>query len=108
MANPFAAGKREFAFCDVCGFRCDLKALRKLVVKTKVTETKACSACWVPDQPQLLVGMTPVIDPQGLREPRPDTSQAASRALLVPVTNVTYRGHTWVNMSVGSVVVTTV
>jgi len=37
-----------------------------------------CPQCWDPDQPQLLLGMTPVDDPQGLRNPRPDRSYQAS------------------------------
>jgi hypothetical protein len=74
MANQFSSGKRAIAECDVCGFRFKLTELKKLVVKNKVTEIKACSACWVPDQPQLQLGLYPVNDPQALREPRPDLS----------------------------------
>lgn len=33
-----------------------------------------CPTCWEPDQPQLQLGMYPVDDPQGVREPRPDNS----------------------------------
>ena len=36
------------------------------------------SECWDPDQPQLQLGMYPVDDPQGLRNPRPDRSYVAS------------------------------
>lgn len=74
MANRFANGARAFGFCDVCGFRYNLKELKNLVVKTKQTQIKACKACWVPDQPQLLLGMTPIADPQAIRDPRPDTN----------------------------------
>lgn len=74
MPNRFASGKRAIAECDVCGQRYKLKQLRKLVIKTKVTNILACPECWNPDHPQLQLGMYPVDDPQALRNPRPDTS----------------------------------
>jgi len=74
MANRFANGRKAFGFCDVCGFRFDLKKLKNLVVKTKQTQIKACQQCWTPDQPQLQLGMYPIADPQAIRDPRPDTN----------------------------------
>jgi len=74
MANRFASGKIAIAECDQCGFRYKLKELKKLVVKTKIVNIKVCPQCWVPDQPQLQLGMYPVSDPQALREPRKDLS----------------------------------
>ena len=74
MANRFANGRKAFGFCDLCGFRFDLKKLKNLVVKTKRTEIRACPACWVPDHPQLLLGTFPISDPQAIRDPRPDTN----------------------------------
>lgn len=74
MSNRFANGRKAFGFCDVCGFRFDLKRLKNLVVKTKQTQIKACPQCWTPDQPQLQLGMYPVADPQAIRDPRPDTN----------------------------------
>jgi hypothetical protein len=74
MANRFASGKIAIAECDQCGFRYKLKDLKKLVVKTKLINLKVCPQCWVPDQPQLQLGMYPVEDPQALREPRKDLS----------------------------------
>jgi hypothetical protein len=74
MANRFANGAKAFGFCDLCGFRFDLKKLKNLVVKTKQTQIKACPQCWTPDQPQLQLGMYPISDPQAIREPRPDTN----------------------------------
>jgi len=74
MPNQFASGRFAIAECDVCGFRYKLKELKPLVVKTKNTNILACPTCWVPDQPQLQLGMYPVNDPQALRNPRPDTS----------------------------------
>ena len=74
MSNRFANGRKAFGFCDLCGFRFDLKRLKNLVVKTKQTEIKACPQCWTPDQPQLQLGMYPISDPQAIRNPRPDTN----------------------------------
>jgi len=75
MAGPkYASGKYSIAECDICGQRYMLKQLRKLTVKTKLVNIKACPECWNPDQPQLQLGMYPVYDPQAVREPRPDVS----------------------------------
>jgi hypothetical protein len=76
--QPWALGKRAFGFCDICGFRYDLKRLRALTVKLKITNLLACPSCWTPDQPQLQVGMRKVVDPQALRHPRPDNSYRAA------------------------------
>jgi hypothetical protein len=74
MGNRFASGKWAISQCDRCDFRYPLKDLRKLVIKTKNINMLVCPTCWDPDQPQLQLGMYPVDDPQGLRDPRPDRS----------------------------------
>jgi hypothetical protein len=74
MPSKFALGKHAFGFCDYCGFRYPLKALKPLVIKTKPTNILVCVSCWTPDQPQLQLGMYPVNDPQALRNPRPDNT----------------------------------
>ena len=78
MGNRFASGKNAIAECDRCSFRFKLTKLKREVVKTKNYELLVCPQCWDPDQPQLLLGMTPVDDPQGIRNPRPDRSYQAS------------------------------
>ena len=78
MANRFSSGKNSIAICDRCGFQFKLTALRKEVVKTKTYNLLVCSSCWDPDQPQLQLGMYPVDDPQGVRDPRPDVSYKVS------------------------------
>ena len=78
MGTPWAIGKRAFGFCDLCGFRYPLKDLRGLIVKLKPVNLLACPACWTPDQPQLQVGMRKIVDPQALRNPRPDNSYRSS------------------------------
>ena len=74
MSNRFANGYKAFGFCDFCGFRYDLKNLKKLIIKTKQVQYKVCPSCWTPDHPQLQLGMYPVEDPQAIRDPRPDTN----------------------------------
>lgn len=78
MANRFASGKYAIAECDRCAFRFKLTQLRREVVKTKNYELLVCNRCWDPDHPQLQLGMYPVDDPQGLRNPRPDRSYYTS------------------------------
>ena len=78
MSSRYASSKKALAMCDVCGFEYKLRELRKLVVKGEVTNIKACTECWEPDQPQLHVGEYPVDDPQAVRDPRPDTSLGSS------------------------------
>jgi len=74
MGNRFASGKNAIAECDRCGMRYKLTQLKKEVIKTKTYNLLVCPTCWDPDQPQLQLGMYPVDDPQGIRDPRPDLS----------------------------------
>ena len=78
MPNQFSSGRNAIAECDVCGFRYKLTELKPLTIKTKVTNILACPECWNQDQPQLLLGMYPVNDPQAVRNPRPDVSYVTS------------------------------
>lgn len=81
MGNRFANGTRAIAICDRCGFQFKLKELRTLIVKTKNVNVLVCNECWEPDQPQLQLGMYPVSDPQGLRNPRRDNTYVQSGVL---------------------------
>ena len=74
MGNRFASGKNSIAMCDRCGFQYKLTALRKEIQKTKIYNLLVCPQCWDPDQPQLLLGMYPVDDPQAVRNPRNDST----------------------------------
>ncbi len=78
MSNRFASGKNSIAMCDRCGFQFKLKRLTQLVIKTKRVNILVCPSCWDPDQPQLQLGMYPIDDPQGVRNPRTDTSYITS------------------------------
>jgi len=81
MPNKFSSGKFAIAECDRCGQRYKLKELKKLVVKQQIKNILVCPSCWEPDQPQLSLGMYPVSDPQGVRDPRPDVSYQVSGLL---------------------------
>jgi hypothetical protein len=89
VPNRFASGKYAISQCDRCGFRFKLKELRSLVIKTKNVNILVCRSCWEPDQPQLQLGMYPVDDPQGIRDPRPDISYKVSgrTGLQIELTN---------------------
>lgn len=79
MGQPFASGKKAFGYCQNCGFRYDLKRLRFQVVKQKITSLMLCPECWSPDHPQLMLGQTPVYDPQAIRNARPESTLIQSR-----------------------------
>ena len=78
MGNRFASGKYSIAMCDRCGQQFKLKKLKMEVIKTKLYQLKVCEECWDPDHPQLQLGMYPVDDPQGVRDPRKDTTYVTS------------------------------
>ena len=78
MGNRFASGKNAIAECDRCGFRFKLTGLKREVVKGRNYELLVCGPCWDPDHPQLHLGEFPVDDPQGVRQPRPDTTYVTS------------------------------
>lgn len=87
MANRFASGKYAIAQCDRCDGRFKLKQLKREIIKTKNYELLVCPECWDPDQPQLQLGMYPVDDPQGLRNPRPDRSYITSGTTGLQIIN---------------------
>ena len=91
MGNRFSSGKNSIAQCDRCDFRFKLHELRREIIKTKNYELLVCRTCWDPDQPQLQLGMYPVDDPQGVRNPRPDRSytQSGNTGLQVVDTTAT-------------------
>ena len=74
MGNRFSSGKNAISQCDRCNFRFKLHDLKIQVVKTKPYQLRVCSSCFDPDHPQLQLGMWPVDDPQGVRDPRPDNT----------------------------------
>lgn len=79
----YAQGKHAFGFCDRCGFRYPLHELANQVQNRVQTDLYVCPECNDLDQPQLWVGEIRVDDPRPLQNPRPDPSEAESRALSV-------------------------
>ena len=93
MATPYASGKYSIAECDRCGQRYKLKQLKLEVIKTKKYELKVCPECWDPDQPQLQLGMYPVVDPQAVYQPRPDLTYVTAGLNGLQLTNGTNGGN---------------
>ena len=91
MGNRFSSGKNSIAQCDRCNFRFKLHELRKEIIKTKNYSILVCKECWDPDHPQLQLGMYPVDDPQGVRDPRPDNTywQGGTTGLQIALTGGT-------------------
>jgi len=71
----YSSGKYTQAACDRCAEWFKLSKLRKIVLKDNVTNIKVCPRCWEPSHPQLRLGQYPVVDPQAVREPRPDSPE---------------------------------
>ena len=93
MGNTYASGRIAIAECDRCGQRYKLKELKTEVIKTKRYELKVCPECWDPDQPQLLLGMYPVEDPQALRGPRRDTTYVTAGVNGLQLTQDGFGGY---------------
>lgn len=70
----FASGRYAIAQCDRCDGRFRLHQLRNEVVHGRPTGVMVCPECLDEDQPQLFLGQYPVVDPQAVRNPRPDQS----------------------------------
>ena len=81
MGNRFANGLKAIAECDRCGQQYRLKKLKIEIIKQRQYQLLVCPECWDPDQPQLQLGMYPVDDPQGVRNPRPDNTYYQSGIL---------------------------
>ena len=92
MPNRFASGKHAISQCDRCGWRYKLKELKPLVIKTKNVNILVCQECWEPDQPQLSLGLYPVDDPQGVRNPRPDITYLLGGTSGLQISNTSGTG----------------
>ena len=80
--SSYAAGKRAFGFCDRTGFRYPLKDLVPQIQNGRPNGLLVGRDVVDEDQPQLQLGKLRTLDPQALRNPRPDTGQAESRKLF--------------------------
>jgi hypothetical protein len=92
MGNRFSSGKNSIAQCDRCNFRFKLHELKTEIIKTKPYQLKVCRTCWDPDHPQLQLGMYPVDDPQGVRDPRPDITYLLGGNTGLQITEVVGTG----------------
>tara|TARA_R110000824_G_scaffold116000_1_gene267252 strand:- start:750 stop:1094 length:345 start_codon:yes stop_codon:yes gene_type:complete len=79
--SSYAAGKRAFGFCDRTGFRYSLKDLTPQIENQRPNGLLVGRDVVDKDQPQLQLGKLSTLDPQALRNPRPDTGEAESRKL---------------------------
>lgn len=84
MAVRYSSGKFTQAACDRCAEWTKLSKLKKIVLKDNVTNIKVCNRCWEPSHPQLQLGRYPVVDPQAVREPRPDSPEITPSPIYVP------------------------
>ena len=75
MAIKYSSGKYTLSACDRCAEWVRLSTLKKITLKDNRTNIKVCSRCWEPSHPQLRLGQYPVVDPQAVREPRPDSPE---------------------------------
>ena len=73
----FARGKIARGTCDRCGFAFLLSSLREESVKGVGQNNRVCDSCFDSDHPQNFLGMTPIYDPQALRNARPDVAETA-------------------------------
>ena len=78
----YSSGKYAFGYCDKTGFRYPLKDLVWEYKDGKRTGMRVGKDVVDPDHPQNFLGRVRVVDPQSLRDPRPDTSLEASRGLF--------------------------
>jgi hypothetical protein len=92
MGNRFSSGKNSISQCDRCNFRFKLHELKTEIIKTKPYQLKVCRQCWDPDHPQLQLGMYPVDDPQGVRDPRPDITYLLGGNTGLQITEVVGTG----------------
>jgi hypothetical protein len=77
----YARGSKAFGFCDRTGFRYPLSELVYEVVNGKRTGFRIGKDVVDKDHPQNFLGRVKASDAQALRDPRPDTGQAAANAL---------------------------
>ena len=80
MAAPkYSTGKHAWGVCDRCGVAVKHNELRALTVNRAKTNLLVCNYCYETDHPQYLVGRVPVVDPEAIRNARPDSGDVPSR-----------------------------
>ena len=74
----YASGKYALAVCDRCGQQYKYSQLKEEVENGRRNGLRVCPPCYDEDHPQLRLGKEKVVDPQALRDPRPDADQVAT------------------------------
>ena len=108
----FANGKYAFGFCDRTGFRYKIKDLVPQIKAGRMTGLMVGRDMLDKDQPQNFLGrLGDYVDPQALKNPRPDLSEDTSRQLFAfdPVGSggADGSGNILAHGQVGNVTVTT-
>tara|TARA_R100001510_G_scaffold44833_1_gene41375 strand:- start:302 stop:616 length:315 start_codon:yes stop_codon:yes gene_type:complete len=101
----YARGKYAFGFCDKTGFRYPLSDLVPEFKNGTKTGFLVGRDVVDPDQPQNFLGRLKIFDPQSIRNPRPDTSEAESRRLFG--FNPVWNDGQYMTLEVGTVTVST-
>jgi hypothetical protein len=81
LTSKWAAGKRAWAICDICGLRCRYLDLREPSIMGHSTGLKVCPTCYDSDHPQNFLPKFIRVDAEALRGARPDTGLMRSRWL---------------------------
>lgn len=79
--SAFAKGRKAFGMCDRTGFRYPLNELVPQFENRRPTGLMVGKDVVDIDHEQLQLGKVRSSDPQSLKNPRPDQSQAATREL---------------------------
>lgn len=80
----YSSGKYAHGLCDTCGFRYPLLDLRWQFIRGQFTGVLSCPTCDDPDHPQNFLDKAVTVDPQALRNARPQIDLWASRRLFPP------------------------
>lgn len=80
----FSSGKYAWGLCDICGFRYKLLDLHWTFIRGRKTGLLVCPTDWDPDHPQNFLDKAVTVDPQALRDARPQIDLEPSRRLFPP------------------------
>lgn len=78
----YSKGKYAYGYCDKTGFRYPLNELVWEYKDGVKTGFRVGYDVVDPDHPQNFLGRVRVVDPQSLRDPRPDTTLSESRGFF--------------------------
>jgi NAD-dependent SIR2 family protein deacetylase len=70
----WAQGTHARAVCDRCGQKFDYNDLTEQVENERSTGFRVCSSCLDEDHPQYGLGKIRIVDPQALKDARPENN----------------------------------